>query len=1040
MNSDLTPEPNNHRNNTRVDYHETLLSDSAKFLEKLFNSVKSIDNKSTRKTKLKQLPEQVIQNLHQTISEEEILITTVEEVRRVIDCDRALIYSLLPSSQGKVIAEAVIPGWTPALGQIVEDPYLATKYLKTYQNGGFQTVNNIYKAGITQDDIEQLGKLEVKAAVLVPIWQQENLFGLLVAHQCSQPRIWQSEEIKYVQQIAIIARLALERAQLIEEREKLKQQAESEAQWTQFFAQTIPYIYQSLQEKDVLKATVREARRILNCDRVVVYGLNSDQYAEVIAESVASGWTKALGKVIEDPCFEARYIEKYEYGRVKAIDNIYEAGMSECYLEQLEKLEVKANLVTPIINEGKLLGLLVAHQCSQPRQWQQYEIRWLTQIALQAGFALDNGKLVHSSTHLQRQADNQAKWIQYLKELIDYLRQHSHQEEILETTVQEARRILDCDRVVVYSLNRDYYGEVIAESVASGWTKSLGKVIEDPCFEVRYIEKYQDGRVKAMDNIYEAGMSECYLEQLEKLEVKANLVTPIVKEGKIFGLLVAHHCGQPHKWQSEEIEFLSQLAINVGLELQRAKLIAEREHLQQQVQNEAQWAQLFTQIVQYLRQSLKQEDILQTSVEEVRRLLNCDRVVVYSLNQDYYREVIAESVAPGWTKALGKAIEDPCFEARYMEKYQDGRVQAIDNIYEAEITPYYLEQLEKLEVKANLVTPILAESKIFGLLVAHQCSQTRIWQQYELRWVSQISTQVGFALENAKLRQQLEQSSLTKDYLAHEHDQKIEALKQQVVKVLRDSTTTYQTLAQDALSQSETFIEILQQIEEITNAVKNQVVDIQQVQLQKQQHNLQLQVIQKTVNLTWDSVSTLQESVNNANTKIDYLSNSSQKLLEILHLIQDSAKQIAQQSLNVTIAISGTDNTDSESIIELTDALLSSVQQLYKAIARINPLLAGIDNEVCTGKTAIDSAMQEVVTGTELVQDTRQKLEQMIAVNVNVGFLVDKVVKDAESQLSVSTSAGQSIQNVVNLANRISEHSLAITESFNQMIALTQEF
>ena len=83
-------------------------------------------------------------------------------------------------------------------------------------------------------------------------------------------------------------------------------------------------------------------------------------------------------------------------------ENIYDANMTDCYLEQLEKLEVKANLVAPILHEQKLFGLLIAHQCSEPRSWQQYEIRWLTQIAQQVGFALDNAELL-------KQSQNQAQ-------------------------------------------------------------------------------------------------------------------------------------------------------------------------------------------------------------------------------------------------------------------------------------------------------------------------------------------------------------------------------------------------------------------------------------------------------------------------------------------------------------------------------------------------------------------------------------------------------------------------------------------------------
>ena len=67
--------------------------------------------------------------------------------------------------------------------------------------------------------------------------------------------------------------------------------------------------------------------------------------------------------------------------------------MAACHLEQLERLEVKANLVVPIVSQGKLFGLLVAQQCSAPRQWQQVEIDWLTQVAVQVSFALENAQM-----------------------------------------------------------------------------------------------------------------------------------------------------------------------------------------------------------------------------------------------------------------------------------------------------------------------------------------------------------------------------------------------------------------------------------------------------------------------------------------------------------------------------------------------------------------------------------------------------------------------------------------------------------------------
>ena len=686
---------------------------------------------------------------------ENILNRTVEEVRQLLECDRVVVYSLDENSYGVVVAESVGAGWTQALGQMIDDPCIAARYIDEYRNGRVRVINDIHSGKVTPCYLEQLEDLEVKANLVAPIVSDGELFGLLIAHQCSSSRSWQDREINWITEIATQVGLLLEYTKVFTETQSQPQPmlTELQNQWNDRFNDAVQYIRQSLERKDILQASVKEVRRILECDRVVVYSLDRNlRYGAVIAESVAPGWTRALNKQIEDPCFEPTYREKYRNGRVRAWNNIYESGLTTCYIEQLEELEVKANFIAPIISEGKLFGLLVAHQCSEFRNWQQPEIRWTAQIATQVGFALDNATLLANAKQLQHQLENETKLTQYFTDAVRYIRESLQREDILEISVEEVRRVLNCDRVVVYSLDRNLrYGEVIAESVAPGWTRALNKQIDDPCFEPTYREKYRNGKARAWSNIYEAGMSQCYVEQLEKLEVKANLVTPVVNEGKLFGLLVAHQCSDFRDWQQPEIRWVTQIATQVGFALDNAKLLANAQQLRQQMQDESKWTDYFTDAVQYIRSSLKTGDILKNSVKEVRRILNCDRVLVYSMNSDNYGAIVAESVAPGWTRGQGKVIKDPCFESKYLDKYRNGRVRAWSNIYEAGMSQCYVEQLEKLEVKANLVTPIINEGKLFGLLVAHQCDNFRDWQQPEIRWATQIATQVGFALDNAKL-------------------------------------------------------------------------------------------------------------------------------------------------------------------------------------------------------------------------------------------------------------------------------------------------
>jgi methyl-accepting chemotaxis protein PixJ len=339
---------------------------------------------------------------------------------------------------------------------------------------------------------------------------------------------------------------------------------------------TVDNLYDKLSEEEIYASIVKDVRQALDLDRVIVYGLNANLKEVVIAESVAPEWTPAIGTYIPDPCFEARYIERYRNGRVKAIDDIDAGGLSPCYLEQLAVLEVKGLVVAPIVSDDDLHGLLIGHQCIAPRVWQEFEVQWFKQIAAQVGFTISNLKLCAKHESLQQQANTQLKWMQLFTETVQSIWELSDPSDIFNTTVRNVRNVLDVDRVIVYGLNGQSQEVVIAESIVPDWPSAIGAHLPDPCFQARYLEKYRKGRVKAIENIYEANLSPCYIEQLAALKVKALLVAPIVKQDQLIGLLIAHQCYGTRAWQEFEVQWFTQISTQVGLALDKAQNLTER--------------------------------------------------------------------------------------------------------------------------------------------------------------------------------------------------------------------------------------------------------------------------------------------------------------------------------------------------------------------------------------------------------------------------------------------------------------------------------
>jgi len=172
---------------------------------------------------------------------------------------------------------------------------------------------------------------------------------------------------------------------------------------------------------------------------------------------------------------------------------------------------------------------------------------------------------------------------------------------------------------------------------------------------------------------------------------------------------------------------------------------------QQQIERE----RIVNQIAQQVRQSLNLQEILNTTVTEVRQFLQTDRVIVFRLEPDGNGKVVAESVGYEWVSILSTNIYDPCFKKTYIEIYRQGLVTKRADIFTAEIDPCHLELLTLYQVRANLVVPILQDKGLWGVLIAHHCAAPREWQPLEVELLKQLTTQVGIAIKQSELYQKV---------------------------------------------------------------------------------------------------------------------------------------------------------------------------------------------------------------------------------------------------------------------------------------------
>ncbi|MGB0563638.1 MAG: GAF domain-containing sensor histidine kinase [Spirulinaceae cyanobacterium] len=207
---------------------------------------------------------QSITRIRRSLDLETIFQTTTAELRFMLGCDRTIIYQFRPDWSGEIVAESVADAWQPLQVRQIDEtaiqadvtvqddcvmqtfkageplskmgeannPAIVDTYLQENQGGVYQqglpyrAVNNIATAGFTDCYREFLERLDAQAYIIVPLFVQEQLWGLVCVYQNQAPRDWTAADINIVLEIGEHVAVALQQAQLLRQTQQQAQTLE----------------------------------------------------------------------------------------------------------------------------------------------------------------------------------------------------------------------------------------------------------------------------------------------------------------------------------------------------------------------------------------------------------------------------------------------------------------------------------------------------------------------------------------------------------------------------------------------------------------------------------------------------------------------------------------------------------------------------------------------------------------------------------------------------------------------------------------------
>ncbi|MBW4646281.1 MAG: GAF domain-containing protein [Goleter apudmare HA4340-LM2] len=420
----------------------------------------------------------------------------------------------------------------------------------------------------------------------------------------AQAQQWQLEEIELATEMAKHFASAIQQHELYQQVQtfnanlenqvrKRTSQLQRTSEQQQAVFRVIAKIRESLDIDTIFQTTTKEVCQLLKSDRVSVYRFDAEWGGEFVGnyEAASPYWSNeshlGINTVWNDTYLQDTQGGRYRRNETFAVDDIYKMGFTQCHIDNLEEFEIHAFILAPIFVGQKLWGLLATYQHTGPRLWTASDINFFSQIAAQMGVALQQAELLKQTQQqalVLRQAGEQQR---VLFEVVAKIRESLDLEAMFQTTTQEICKSLQANRVAVYRFHPDWNGEFIAEFVGEEW-QNLASWNINTIWQDTYLQETQGGRYRhnttfAVDDIYQADHSDCYVKILEQRQVKAYAIAPIFVREKLWGLLTAYQHSEPRHWETSEIQFIHQTAAQLGVALQQAELLAQTKQQTEQL-------------------------------------------------------------------------------------------------------------------------------------------------------------------------------------------------------------------------------------------------------------------------------------------------------------------------------------------------------------------------------------------------------------------------------------------------------------------------
>jgi len=266
---------------------------------------------------------------------------------------------------------------------------------------------------------------------------------------------------------------------------------------------------------------------------------------------------------------------------------------------------------------------------------------------------------------------------------------------------------------------------------------------------------------------------------------------------------------------------------------------------------------------------------------------------------------------------------------------------------------------------------------------------------------------------------------------------KVQTAASQVAETTNSNETSVQELSQEVLQQAEEIAQALSQVQDMAQSVQLVANSAQQAEAAVRQASQTVEEGDAAMNRTVDGIVQIQETVTETADKVKRLGESSQKISTVVNLISTFAAQTNLLALNASIEAARA-GEEGRGFAVVADEVRSLAQQSAQATGEIEKLVEQIQAETNDVVATIKASTQQVVMGTSLVDEARQSLNKITVASSEISELVEAIAQATVVQTATSEAVSNKMTNVAAIANKTLAETNQVSSSFEELRKVAQ--